>query len=86
MSQQADEPYDPLRLCVYATVALLAWLLGPVMVAVFAGLGLIGYIRARRAGLRHSKGALRDTRLGIAYLGVIALVAVAATVNNLLPH
>lgn len=86
MSQQADEPYDPLRLCVYATVALLAWLLGPVMVAVFAGLGLIGYIRARRAGLRNSKCALRDTRLVIAYLGVIALVAVAATVNNLLPH
>src|SRR5690606_16148959 len=23
------EPYDPLRLCVYATVALLAWLFGP---------------------------------------------------------
>ncbi|GAS88871.1 hypothetical protein [Mycolicibacterium brisbanense] len=86
MSQQADEPYDPLRLCVYATVALLAWLLGPVMVAVFAGLGLIGYIRARRAGLQHSKCALRDTRLVIAYLGVIVLVAVAATVNNLLPH
>ncbi|MEE6169440.1 MULTISPECIES: hypothetical protein [unclassified Mycolicibacterium] len=86
MSQQANEPYDPLRLCVYATVALLAWLLGPAMVAVFAGLGLIGYIRARRAGLQHSKCALRDTRLVIAYLGVIALVAVAATVNNLLPH
>lgn len=86
MSQQANEPYDPLRLCVYATVALLAWLLGPAMVAVFAGLGLIGYIRARRAGLQHSKCALRDTRLVIAYLGIIALVAVAATVNNLLPH
>ncbi|OBC02459.1 hypothetical protein A5784_16285 [Mycobacterium sp. 852013-50091_SCH5140682] len=86
MSQQANEPYDPLRLCVYATVALLAWLLGPAMVAVFAGLGLIGYIRARRSGLQHSKCALRDTRLVIAYLGVIALVALAATVNNLLPH
>ncbi|ORA36917.1 hypothetical protein [Mycobacterium aquaticum] len=86
MSQQANEPYDPLRLCVYATVALLAWLVGPVMVAVFAGLGLIGYIRARRAGLQHSKCALRDTRLVIAYLGVIALVAVAATVNNLWPR
>lgn len=86
MSQQANEPYDPLRLCVYATVALLAWLLGPVTVAAFAGLGLIGYIRARRAGLRHSKCALRDTRLVIAYLGVIAVVAVVATVNSLWPH
>lgn len=86
MSQQANEPYDPLRLCVYATVALLAWLLGPVAVAAFAGLGLIGYIRARRAGLQHSKCALRDTRLVIAYLGVIAVVAVVATVNNLWPR
>lgn len=87
MSQQASsEPYDPLRLCVYATVALLAWLLGPWAVAAFAGLGLAGYIRARRAGLLHSKCALRDTRLVIAYLGVIAVVAIAGIVLSYLPQ
>lgn len=83
---RADEPYDPLRLCVYATVALLAWLLGPVTVAAFAVLGLTGYIRARRAGLLHSKCVLRDTRVVISYLGVIAVVAVVVTVNNLWPR
>ena len=30
----AEAPYDPLRLCVFATVALLAWLLGPVALVV----------------------------------------------------
>ena len=86
MSQRADEPYDPLRLCIYATVALLAWLLGPVTVAAFAVLGLIGYIRARRSGLLRSKCALRDTRLVISYLGIIAIAAIVATVNNLWPR
>jgi hypothetical protein len=78
MSQPATEPYDPLRLCVYATVALIAWLLGPWAVVTFAALGLVGYVRARRAGLLHSKCVLRDTRLVIGYLGVIAAIAVAA--------
>lgn len=54
MSEPVGQPYDPLRLCVYATVALLAWLLGPWAVAGFAALGLVGYVRARRAGLMHS--------------------------------
>ncbi|MFN3006550.1 hypothetical protein [Mycolicibacterium wolinskyi] len=86
MSQQAGEPYDPLRLCVYATVALLAWLLGPWAVAAFAVLGLAGYIRARRAGLLHSKCVLRDTRLVIGYLGVIAAIAIAGIVVSYLPQ
>lgn len=70
--------YDPLRLCVYTTVALLAWLLGPWAVAFFAGLGVAGYVRARRAGLRQSKCVLRDTRLVLAYLGAILAVALVA--------
>jgi hypothetical protein len=85
MSQQANAPYDPLRLCVYATVALLAWLLGPWAVAAFAVLGLIGYVRARRAGLLQSKCALRDTRLVIGYLGIIAAVAALSIVNGFWP-
>ncbi|GAA0410562.1 hypothetical protein GCM10009530_73840 [Microbispora corallina] len=79
-------PYDPLRLCVYTTVALLAWLLGPWAVLGFAVLGLVGYARARRAGLTRSRCLLRDTRLVLTYLAVIAAVAVAALVIRYLPH
>jgi len=79
----ATAPYDPLRLCVYATVALIAWLAGPYAVAGFAGLGLAGYVRARRAGLLRSKCFLRDTRLVIGYLGAILAVAVVAVVRQL---
>ena len=66
-------PYDPLRLCVYATIALLAWILGPVAVVGFAALGFAGYWRARRAGLTRSRCVLRDTRLVLTYLAVLAL-------------
>ena len=79
----APAPYDPLRLCVYATVALIAWLAGPYAVAGFAGLGLVGYLRARRAGLTHSKCVLRDTRLVIGYLASILLLAAGAALWQL---
>lgn len=69
----SDGPHDPLRLCVYATVALLAWLLGPVAVLAFATMGFAGYWRARRAGLARSRCVLRDTRLVLGYLGVLAV-------------
>jgi hypothetical protein len=82
-SDAAPATYDPLRLCVYTTVALLAWLLGPLAVAVFAALGLAGYVRARRAGMTRSKCMLRDTRLVIAYLGVALVVAVVALGSRL---
>jgi hypothetical protein len=74
---------DPLRLCVYATVALLAWLLGPWAVLGFAALGFAGYWKARRAGLTQSKCVLKDTRLVLAYLGLLALVAAAAIIHSL---
>lgn len=66
---------DPLRLCVYATIAALAWLVGPFALLGFAGLGLVGYARARRGGLRKSKCILRDTRIVMAYLGLLAAAA-----------
>ena len=72
-------PYDPLRLCVYATIALLGWLLGPVTLLVFAGLGFTGYWKARRAGLTRSKCVLRDTRLVLGYLGLLALAGAVGT-------
>ena len=68
-------PYDPLRLCIFATIALLGWVAGPFALAGFAALGLVGYGRARRAGLTRSRCLLRDTRLVLAYLGLLALAA-----------
>jgi hypothetical protein len=70
-----DEVYDPLRLCIFATVALLGWVLGPVALLLFAGLGFIGYVKARRAGLSRSKCLLRDTRLVLGYLALLMLAA-----------
>ena len=69
------EPYDPLRLCIFATVALLGWLLGPFALMFFAGLGFLGYLKARRAGLSRSKCVLRDTRLVLGYLGLLVVAA-----------
>jgi hypothetical protein len=69
-------PYDPLRLCVYATIALIGWLAGPVALVVFAVVGLVGYGRAWRAGLRRSKCVLRDTRLVLAYFVVLIAAGV----------
>jgi hypothetical protein len=73
-------PYDPLRLCIFATVALLGWLLGPLALAFFAGLGLVGYARARRAGLLQSRCLLGATRNVLAYLGVLSLLGVVGLV------
>ena len=68
-------PFDPLRLCVYATVALLAVLLGPIALLGFALLAIAGYARARREGLLRSRCKLGDTRLVLAYLIVLATAA-----------
>jgi hypothetical protein len=73
-------PYDPLRLCIFATIALLGWLLGPAALLGFAVLGLVGYTRAYRAGLTRSKCFLRDTRLVIGYLAALAVAGVAGIV------
>lgn len=70
-----DPPYDPLRLCVFATVALLGWVLGPWALLGFSVLAVVGYARARRAGLLRSKCKLGDTRLVLLYLVVLALAA-----------
>ena len=78
--QPTHAPYDPLRLCVFATVALLGWLLGPLALLGFAVLGLVGYTRAYRAGLTRSECFLRDTRLVIGYLALLAAAGVAGIV------
>jgi len=63
--------YDPLRLCIFATVALLGWLGGPWTLAVFAALGFAGYWKARRGGLLTSRCFLRDTRLVLTYQAML---------------
>jgi hypothetical protein len=69
--------FDPLKLCIFTTVALLAWILGPFAVLIFAVAGLAGYWQAHRAGLTRSRCYLRDVRLVLAYLSLIALAAAA---------
>lgn len=68
-------PFDPLRLCIFATVALLGWLGGPFVLLFFAALGFVGYWKARRAGLTQSKCLLRDTRLVLVYLALLVVAA-----------
>src|SRR5437764_1048198 len=64
--------FDPLRFCVYTTVALLAWLLSPpVMVMVMSGVGLWAYSSAMRGGLTRSKCLLRSPKLVLVYLGSV---------------
>jgi len=50
-------------------------------VVFFAALGLAGYLRARRQGLRRSACVLRDVRLVVAYLAVLLVVALAGTLH-----
>jgi hypothetical protein len=78
------EQFDPFRLCVYTTVAVLAWLLTPAaVVALFSGVALVAYFRARRAGLVKSKCKLGDTRLVMAYLALTFSAGVYFTVLRL---
>ena len=78
-----DEPLrtpvaDPLHHCIVATAALLTWLVGPAAVVLFAGLGAWSYVRAWRHGLRVSRCFLRDVRLVVGYLVVVAAAAAVA--------
>jgi hypothetical protein len=77
--------YDPLRFCIFTTIGLLAWLLTPpLVVALFAGMGLWAYGKAYRGGLKTSKCILKDTRLVLAYLGVAFVAGAFFTLKNVL--
>ncbi len=77
--------YDPLRLCIYTTIGVIAWLITPPLtVAVFGWIGVAGYWRARRRGLAASRCLLGDTRLVIAYLALAATAGTAWTLWSLL--
>ncbi|MGH2807403.1 MAG: hypothetical protein ACRDKT_09005 [Actinomycetota bacterium] len=73
---------DPLRYCIFTTIALVAWVLGPaVAVMLMSALGLLAYGRAYRAGLRESRCLLRHVGLVFGYLGA-AFVAAAYFVSR----
>jgi hypothetical protein len=68
---ERDAIFDPLRYCIFTTLALLAWIAGPaIVVAGTSAVGVAAYWRARRAGLTRSRCVLGDTRLVIAYLAM----------------
>ena len=72
----AGEPaFDPLKLCVFATVALLGWVFGPWALLGFSVLAVAGYAKARRAGLLRSRCKLGDTRLVLLYLVLLSAAA-----------
>ncbi len=74
--ETAGEPaFDPLKLCVFATVALLGWVLVPWALLGFSVLAVAGYAKARRAGLLRSKCKLGDTRLVLLYLVLLSAAA-----------
>lgn len=70
--------FDPLRLCVHATIALITCVFGPIALLGFSVIAIVGYARARRAGLMRSKCKLGDTRVVLAYLAALAVAATAA--------
>lgn len=79
-----DASRDPVRFCVFTTIALLALVFGPAPVLLaMALLGLRAYRRAMARGLTESRCVLRRPRLVLAYLGVAALVGAAGTVWQL---
>lgn len=66
-------------------IALLAWVLSPPVVVVWmATLGLIGYVKAYRAGLARSRCYLRDVRLVLAYLSIAWLAGAYFTVKEII--
>jgi hypothetical protein len=80
-TSQGTVPFDPLRLCVYTTIALLAWIVSaPVMMMAMSALGLVAYWRAMRDGLTRSKCVLRKPRLVLFYLGAVFVAGGAAIV------
>jgi hypothetical protein len=76
----AVKEYDPLRLCIFSTIALISWIITPPLTAaIFASIGVGAYVRARRHGLAKSRCKLGDTRLVITYLAALAIAGWATT-------
>jgi hypothetical protein len=85
MSAHANRPgFDPIRFCVFTTVALLAWAVGaPAIVAAMSGLGLWAYGHAWRTGLRETRCFLRDPQLVMGYLAVAFVLGLGFAIRDL---
>jgi hypothetical protein len=84
-AHQVPTGIDPLRFCVFTTVALLAWLLGaPAVVMAMSAMGLWTYGRAVRGGLTQTRCVLRHPKLVLAYLALAFLAAAAAVTGAVL--
>ncbi len=80
MQRSESTTFDPIRFCVFTTIALIAWICGPPLaVTIMSGLGLWAYANAWRQGLRQSKCFLRDPRLIMGYLGTAFVLGVIFT-------
>jgi uncharacterized membrane protein len=85
INQPRTEPgLDPLRLCIFTTISVIAWIVTPPLAALwFSGVGIWGYAAARRAGLLRSRCVLGDTRLVLVYLEAVFAVAAWFTLQQL---
>jgi hypothetical protein len=80
----SESAFDPLRYCIFTTIALIAWALGPAIATMLmAGLGLLAYGKAWRGGLRRSRCVLGDVRLVLAYLGAAFVAGTTVTLSGL---
>ncbi len=85
MQRTKTTVYDPIRFCIFTTIALIAWVFGPPFaVLLMSGLGLWAYANAWRQGLRQSKCFLRDLRLVMAYLGGAFVLGLVFTLRGVL--
>ena len=85
MERPQTTAFDPIRFCIFTTVALIAWVFGaPFAVMLMSGLGLWAYAYAWRHGLRRSKCFLRDPRLIMGYLGTAFVLGTFFTLRSFL--
>ncbi len=85
MQHSEEMTYDPLRFCIFTTIALIAWAFGPPLaVLLMSSLGLWAYTTAWRQGLRRSKCVLRDPRLVMGYLGIAFVLGLVFTLRSIL--
>ena len=84
MQRAKPTVFDPIRFCIFTTIALIAWVCGPPFaVTLMSGMGLWAYANAWRQGLRQSKCFLRDPRLVMGYLGAAFVLGLGFTVRGI---